>query len=54
MKTPFPAEEALKAVLFDIDGTLCDSDPFHYLSFRDMLQEVLSSLLTQSFFKKHL
>lgn len=40
MKTSFPAEEALKAVLFDIDGTLCDSDPLHYLSFRDMLQEV--------------
>jgi len=31
----------LEAVLFDIDGTLCDSDPIHYYAFREMLQEVL-------------
>ncbi|MCL7027210.1 hypothetical protein MKW94_016550 [Papaver nudicaule] len=30
----------LEAVLFDIDGTLCDSDPLHFLAFRDMLQEM--------------
>ncbi|KAF8412513.1 hypothetical protein HHK36_000481 [Tetracentron sinense] len=30
----------LEAVLFDIDGTLCDSDPLHYLAFRELLQEV--------------
>ncbi|KAL8268489.1 hypothetical protein R6Q59_002287 [Mikania micrantha] len=30
----------LEAVLFDIDGTLCDSDPLHYYAFRDMLQEI--------------
>ncbi|XP_009376841.2 haloacid dehalogenase-like hydrolase domain-containing protein Sgpp [Pyrus x bretschneideri] len=30
----------LEAILFDIDGTLCDSDPFHYYAFREMLQEV--------------
>ncbi|GMH09257.1 hypothetical protein Nepgr_011098 [Nepenthes gracilis] len=30
----------LEAVLFDIDGTLCDSDPLHYYAFREMLQEV--------------
>ncbi|XP_058778141.1 haloacid dehalogenase-like hydrolase domain-containing protein Sgpp isoform X2 [Vicia villosa] len=30
----------LEAVLFDIDGTLCDSDPLHYLAFREMLQEI--------------
>ncbi|KAI7746047.1 hypothetical protein M8C21_017257, partial [Ambrosia artemisiifolia] len=29
----------LEAILFDIDGTLCDSDPLHYYAFRDMLQE---------------
>nr|XP_018676841.1 PREDICTED: haloacid dehalogenase-like hydrolase domain-containing protein Sgpp [Musa acuminata subsp. malaccensis] len=33
----------LKAVLFDVDGTLCDSDPLHYYAFREMLQEVGSS-----------
>lgn len=30
----------LEAILFDIDGTLCDSDPIHYNAFREMLQEV--------------
>ncbi|RZC69314.1 hypothetical protein C5167_032398 [Papaver somniferum] len=30
----------LEAILFDIDGTLCDSDPLHFLAFQDMLQEV--------------
>jgi len=28
----------LKGVLFDIDGTLCDSDPLHLRVFQDMLQ----------------
>lgn len=27
-------------MLFDIDGTLCDSDPIHYYAFREMLQEI--------------
>ncbi|KAF7137936.1 hypothetical protein RHSIM_Rhsim07G0039800 [Rhododendron simsii] len=30
----------LEAILFDIDGTLCDSDPIHYHAFREMLQEI--------------
>ncbi|KAK4476468.1 hypothetical protein RD792_015622 [Penstemon davidsonii] len=30
----------LEAILFDIDGTLCDSDPMHYYAFREMLQEI--------------
>ncbi|KAJ0113201.1 hypothetical protein Patl1_01198 [Pistacia atlantica] len=30
----------LKAVLFDVDGTLCDSDPLHHIAFREMLQEI--------------
>ncbi|KAK9266887.1 hypothetical protein L1049_027146 [Liquidambar formosana] len=30
----------LEAILFDIDGTLCDSDPLHYYAFREMLQEI--------------
>ncbi|WCJ20710.1 Haloacid dehalogenase-like hydrolase (HAD) superfamily protein [Euphorbia peplus] len=30
----------LQAVLFDVDGTLCDSDPLHYFAFREMLQEI--------------
>ncbi|XP_072963221.1 haloacid dehalogenase-like hydrolase domain-containing protein Sgpp [Typha angustifolia] len=30
----------LEAILLDIDGTLCDSDPIHYYVFREMLQEI--------------
>lgn len=30
----------LEAILFDVDGTLCDSDPLHYYTFREMLQEI--------------
>ncbi|KAK7367696.1 hypothetical protein VNO80_09714 [Phaseolus coccineus] len=30
----------LEAVLFDIDGTLSDSDPLHYHAFREMLLEI--------------
>jgi len=27
----------VEAVLFDIDGTLCDSDPLHHVAFQEML-----------------
>ncbi|GAB4834671.1 hypothetical protein Ancab_032934 [Ancistrocladus abbreviatus] len=30
----------LEAILFDVDGTLCDSDPLHYYAFRELLQEI--------------
>jgi len=30
----------VEAVLFDVDGTLCDSDPLHLVAFREMLIEV--------------
>ncbi|KAL5566140.1 hypothetical protein UlMin_029304 [Ulmus minor] len=30
----------LEVILFDVDGTLCDSNPLHYYAFREMLQEV--------------
>ncbi|XP_044493830.1 haloacid dehalogenase-like hydrolase domain-containing protein Sgpp [Mangifera indica] len=30
----------LEAVLFDVDGTLCDSDPLHHQAFQIMLQEI--------------
>uniref|UniRef100_M1A523 Haloacid dehalogenase-like hydrolase domain-containing protein Sgpp n=1 Tax=Solanum tuberosum TaxID=4113 RepID=M1A523_SOLTU len=39
-KCLLPVEAPLKAILFDIDGTLCDSDPIHYYAFREMLQEI--------------
>jgi beta-phosphoglucomutase-like phosphatase (HAD superfamily) len=30
----------VQAVLFDIDGTLCDSDPLHHVAFQELLLEV--------------
>ncbi|CAD6338034.1 unnamed protein product [Miscanthus lutarioriparius] len=30
----------VQAVLFDIDGTLCDSDPLHHLAFQELLLEI--------------
>ncbi|KAK4729423.1 hypothetical protein R3W88_022411 [Solanum pinnatisectum] len=39
-KCLLPVDAPLKAILFDIDGTLCDSDPIHYYAFREMLQEI--------------
>lgn len=35
-----PPVESVEAVLFDVDGTLADSDPLHFIAFRDMLVEV--------------
>ncbi|KAF5816142.1 putative sugar-terminal-phosphatase [Helianthus annuus] len=37
-KSAFIALVPLEAVLFDIDGTLCDSDPIHFVVFRELLQ----------------
>ncbi|XVF10976.1 hypothetical protein REPUB_Repub07fG0229300 [Reevesia pubescens] len=39
-KTSIPDIAHLEAVLFDVDGTLCDSDPFHHIAFRELLQEI--------------
>ncbi|XP_074303982.1 haloacid dehalogenase-like hydrolase domain-containing protein Sgpp [Silene latifolia] len=30
----------VEAILFDVDGTLCDSDPLHHYAFREMLLEI--------------
>lgn len=35
-----PTGTELKAVLFDVDGTLADSDPLHFMAFKEVLQEV--------------
>ncbi|XWS62087.1 hypothetical protein CRYUN_Cryun07bG0181100 [Craigia yunnanensis] len=39
-KKSIPDLASLEAVLFDVDGTLCDSDPLHHYALREMLQEV--------------
>ncbi|XP_072975106.1 haloacid dehalogenase-like hydrolase domain-containing protein Sgpp [Typha angustifolia] len=30
----------LEAILFDVDGTLCDSDPIHFFAVRELLQKI--------------
>nr|XP_043630582.1 haloacid dehalogenase-like hydrolase domain-containing protein Sgpp [Erigeron canadensis] len=39
-KAAFTALAPLEAVLFDVDGTLLDSDPIHHIAFREMLLEI--------------
>lgn len=39
-KKSVPDLAPLEAVLFDVDGTLCDSDPLHYHVFREMLPQI--------------
>lgn len=36
---PMPDLSTIKAVLFDVDGTLTNSDPLHFKAFQDILQE---------------
>ncbi|XP_048538976.1 haloacid dehalogenase-like hydrolase domain-containing protein Sgpp [Triticum urartu] len=35
--SPLAATVPVEAVLFDIDGTLCDSDPLHHIAFQELL-----------------
>lgn len=54
---PFPSANFVEAVLFDLDGTLVDSDPLHYSTFRDILQEVGfqgGDPITEEFFSKYI
>ncbi|KAF6135597.1 hypothetical protein GIB67_015450 [Kingdonia uniflora] len=47
----------LEALLFDIDGTLCDSDPLHHFAFQEMLQEIGFNggvPITEEFFIKNI
>ncbi|KAB5573929.1 hypothetical protein DKX38_001136 [Salix brachista] len=47
----------LEAVLFDVDGTLCDSDPLHHYAFREMLLEINFNdgvPITEEFFIKNI
>ncbi|CAM8987441.1 unnamed protein product [Rhodiola kirilowii] len=39
-KSSLASVAPVEAIYFDIDGTLCDSDPIHFLAFQQMLQEV--------------
>mmetsp|Transcript_8422 Transcript_8422/g.24149 ORF Transcript_8422/g.24149 Transcript_8422/m.24149 type:complete len:275 (+) Transcript_8422:199-1023(+) len=37
---PFPDLSSIKGVLFDVDGTLCNSDPLHLQIFQHLLQDL--------------
>lgn len=46
----------LEAVLFDIDGTLCDSDPLHVCAFQELLPQIGFNggvPITEEFFIQH-
>ncbi|KAL4342643.1 hypothetical protein GQ457_08G025650 [Hibiscus cannabinus] len=43
----------LEAVLFDIDGTLCDSDPLHYIAFCEMFAEIGMEVPDEEFLSKN-
>lgn len=36
---PMPDLSNIKGVLFDVDGTLTDSDPLHFKAFQDILTQ---------------
>lgn len=37
---PLPEISKVKGICFDIDGTLCESDPLHLAAFQEILVEV--------------
>lgn len=52
-----PGKGKLKGVLFDIDGTLVNSDPLHYLAWRELLVEKGyngGEPITEEWFTEHL
>ncbi|XP_052208957.1 haloacid dehalogenase-like hydrolase domain-containing protein Sgpp [Diospyros lotus] len=38
--SPLARLAPLEAILFDVDGTLCDSDPFHYQAYCELLPQI--------------
>lgn len=50
-----PSTDRLQAILFDIDGTLTDSDPLHLRTFQEMLVELGyndGKVIDEAFFQK--
>lgn len=43
----------LSALLFDLDGTLANTDPFHYRAWKELLQE-FGIEIDESFYKSHI
>ncbi|GMJ12462.1 hypothetical protein HRI_004915400 [Hibiscus trionum] len=53
-KKSIPDLAPLEAVLFDIDGTLCDSDPLHYIAFCEMFAEIGMEVPDDEFLSKNI
>ncbi|KAG2494256.1 hypothetical protein HYH03_007611 [Edaphochlamys debaryana] len=48
---------SIRGVLFDVDGTLVESDPLHFKAFQEILQEVGyngGQPIDEAFFRKHI
>lgn len=57
IRSAIPADKTLKAVIFDVDGTLCDSDPLHYIAFVELLKELGfqgGEPISEEFFIEHI
>ena len=46
-------DPSAKALIFDLDGTLLDSMPLHYLAWKEICKEKLNYDFTEEFFYAH-
>ncbi|MDP1843726.1 MAG: HAD hydrolase-like protein, partial [Sediminibacterium sp.] len=46
-------EKKIKAVIFDLDGTMVDNNPYHLASWRQYLQE-LGIEISEENYRKHI
>lgn len=58
LRAPCPVDFSnIRGVLFDIDGTLCNSDPTHFKAFQEILVELgynSGSPIDEAFFRAHI
>ncbi len=44
----------IRAVIFDFDGVIADSEPLHLAAFRDILQQERVVLTSQDYYERYL
>ncbi len=44
----------LRAIIFDMDGVICDSEPLHMKAFQEVLKEIGISLTDQEYYDRYL
>ena len=44
----------LRAIIFDMDGVICDSEPLHMQAFQDVLKTQSISVTDQEYYDKYL